>query len=253
MTGGDGAARSPIRVVVADDQELVRSGFAMILDAQPDLAVVGEAGDGDEAVEVARREAADVVLMDIRMPRVDGIAATRRLAGPDVADPVKVVILTTFDIDEYVFEALRAGASGFLLKDVRRDDLVHAVRVVAAGDALLAPSVTRRLVEDFARRPAAPGMASAATARELDRLTPREREVLELIGRGLNNTELGAALFVGEATVKTHVGRVLMKLGLRDRVQAVIFAYESGLVGSAAGSDAGPGGDVRDQTRGGPG
>jgi DNA-binding NarL/FixJ family response regulator len=231
VAGGDGVAQAPIRIVVADDQELVRSGFAMIIDAQPDLAVVGEAGDGDEAVAVARREAADVVLMDIRMPGVDGIAATRRLAGPDVADPVKVIILTTFDLDEYVFEALRAGASGFLLKDVRREDLVHAVRVVAAGDALLAPSVTRRLVEDFARRPSAPGTPSAATMRELDRLTPREREVLELIGRGLNNAEIGAALFVGEATVKTHVGRVLMKLGLRDRVQAVILAYEAGLVG----------------------
>jgi DNA-binding NarL/FixJ family response regulator len=234
--GGGATARPPIRVVVADDQELVRSGFGMIIDAQPDLAVVGEAGDGDEAVEVARREAADVVLMDIRMPRVDGIAATRRLAGPDVADPVKVVILTTFDLDEYVFEALRAGASGFLLKDVRRDDLIHAVRVVAAGDALLAPSVTRRLIEDFARRPAASGTPSATTARELDRLTPREREVLELIGRGLNNAEIGAALYVGEATVKTHVGRVLMKLALRDRVQAVILAYEAGLVGGVAGA-----------------
>jgi DNA-binding NarL/FixJ family response regulator len=233
VSGGDTAAPSPIRVVIADDQELVRSGFGMIIDAQPDLTVVGEAGDGDEAVAVARREAADVVLMDIRMPRVDGLAATRRLAGPDVADPVKVLILTTFDIDEYVFEALRAGASGFLLKDVRRDDLVHAVRVVAAGDALLAPSVTRRLVEDFARRPATPGTTSSATARELDRLTPREREVLELIGGGLNNAEIGAALFVGEATVKTHVGRVLMKLGLRDRVQAVILAYEAGLVGGS--------------------
>jgi DNA-binding NarL/FixJ family response regulator len=202
----------------------------MILDAQPDMVVVGEAADGDEAVTAARRERADVVLMDVRMPRVDGIEATRRLAGPDVADPVKVVILTTFDLDEYVFAALRAGASGFLLKDVRREDLVHAVRVVAAGEALLAPSVTRRLIEDFARRPAASGGAERAG---LDRLTPREREVLELIGRGHNNAEIGEALIVGEATVKTHVGRVLMKLDLRDRVQAVIYAYEAGLVGSA--------------------
>jgi DNA-binding NarL/FixJ family response regulator len=231
--GGSGA---PVRVVVADDQELVRSGFAMIVDAQPDLVVVGEAADGDEAVAVARRERADVVLMDVRMPGVDGIEATRRLAGPEVADPVKVVILTTFDLDEYVFEALRAGASGFLLKDVRRDDLVQAVRVVAAGEALLAPSVTRRLVEDFARRPTpAAGGAGAAAASELGRLTPRERQVLELIGRGFNNGEIGAELYVGEATVKTHVGRVLMKLGLRDRVQAVIFAYESGLVGQTPG------------------
>jgi DNA-binding NarL/FixJ family response regulator len=217
-----------VRVVVADDQELVRSGFAMIVDSQPDLVVVGEAADGDEAVAVARRELADVVLMDVRMPRVDGIEATRRLAGPDVAHPLKVIILTTFDLDEYVFEALRAGASGFLLKDVRRDDLVQAVRVVAAGEALLAPAVTRRLIEDFARRPAA---SSPRVATELDRLTPREREVLELIGRGRNNAEIGAELYVGEATVKTHVGRVLMKLDLRDRVHAVIYAYEAGLVG----------------------
>jgi DNA-binding NarL/FixJ family response regulator len=215
-----------VRVVVADDQELVRSGFAMIVGAQPDLVVVGEAADGAEAVTVARRERADVVLMDVRMPRVDGIEATRRLAGPDVADPVKVVILTTFDLDEYVYAALRAGASGFLLKDVRREDLVHAIRVVAAGEALLAPSVTRRLIADFAARPA----ADAGRPAELDRLTPREHEVLELIGLGRNNAEIGAALVVGEATVKTHVGRVLMKLGLRDRVQAVIYAYEAGLV-----------------------
>ncbi len=218
-----------VRVVVADDQELVRSGFVMIVDAQPDLVVVGEAADGEEAVTLARREHADVVLMDVRMPRVDGIEATRRLAGADVAHPVKVVILTTFDLDEYVFEALRAGASGFLLKDVRREDLVHAVRVVAAGEALLAPAVTRRLIEDFARRPTASGRPAAGA--ELDRLTPREREVLELIGRGRNNAEIGAELYVGEATVKTHVGRVLMKLDLRDRVQAVIYAYEAGLVG----------------------
>ena len=215
-----------VRVVVADDQELVRSGFAMIVGAQPDLVVVGEAADGAEAVTVARRERADVVLMDVRMPRVDGIEATRRLAGPDVADPVKVVILTTFDLDEYVYAALRAGASGFLLKDVRREDLVHAIRVVAAGEALLAPSVTRRLIADFAARPA----ADAGRPADLDRLTPREHEVLELIGLGRNNAEIGAALVVGEATVKTHVGRVLMKLGLRDRVQAVIYAYEAGLV-----------------------
>ena len=221
-----------VRVVVADDQELVRSGFAMIVDAQPDLEVVGEAADGEDAVAVARRERADVVLMDVRMPRMDGIEATLRLAGPDVHEPIRVVILTTFDLDEYVFDALRAGASGFLLKDVRREDLVHAVRVVAVGDALLAPAVTRRLIEDFARRPAAPSPGGAGAA-GLDRLTAREREVLELIGRGRNNAEIGAELFVGEATVKTHVGRVLMKLALRDRVHAVIYAYEAGLVGGA--------------------
>jgi DNA-binding NarL/FixJ family response regulator len=216
-----------VRVVVADDQELVRSGFAMIVDAQPDLEVVGEAPDGEEAVRVARRERADVVLMDIRMPGLDGIEATRRLAGEGVADPVKVVILTTFDLDEYVFAALRAGASGFLLKDLRRDDLVHAVRVVAAGDALLAPSVTRRLVADYARRPV------AGAAGPVPHLTPREQEVLVLIGQGANNAEIAERLIVGEATVKTHVGRVLMKLNLRDRVQAVIYAYEAGLVGGA--------------------
>jgi DNA-binding NarL/FixJ family response regulator len=227
---------TPIRVVVADDQELVRSGFAMIVDAQDDLEVVGEAADGGEAVDVARRQRADVVLMDVRMPRVDGIEGTRRLAGPEVTDPVKVIILTTFDLDEYVFEALRAGASGFLLKDVRRDDLVHAVRVVAAGDALLAPSITRRLISDFARRPAGAPPAGAAN-RDLDRLTPREHEVLELIGRGHNNAEIRAELVVSEATVKTHVGRVLMKLGLRDRVQAVIYAYEAGLVGQTGGGE----------------
>jgi DNA-binding NarL/FixJ family response regulator len=225
----DVAAAPAIRVVVADDQELVRSGFTMILDAQPDISVVAEAADGREAVDVARRARPDVVLMDIRMPRLDGIEATRELAGPDVADPVKVLILTTFDLDEYVFRALRAGASGFLLKDLRRDDLLHAVRVVAAGEALLAPSVTRRLIEDFARRP------EAVTPIRIDVLTPREQEVLELIGRGLNNQEIGQTLYVGEATVKTHVGRVLMKLGLRDRVQAVIYAYEVGLVGPTSG------------------
>jgi DNA-binding NarL/FixJ family response regulator len=226
-----------LRVVVADDQELVRSGFAMIVDAQPDMEVVGEAADGVEAVEVAGRVRPDVVLMDVRMPRLDGIEATRRLledgatrSGP----PVRVVILTTFDLDEYVFQALRAGASGFLLKDLRREDLLHAVRVVAAGDALLAPSITRRLIEDFARRPG----PSAAASPRLDQLTPREQEVLVLIGQGLNNREIGETLFVGEATVKTHIGRVLMKLQLRDRVQAVIYAYEVGLVGPTTG---GPG------------
>jgi DNA-binding NarL/FixJ family response regulator len=213
-----------IRVVVADDQELVRSGFAMIVDAQDDMEVVGEATDGEQAIEIARRERPDVVLMDVRMPRLDGIGATDAIARLGDGAP-RVIILTTFDLDEYVFAALRAGASGFLLKDGRREDLLHAIRVVAAGDALLTPSVTRRLIEDYARRPQ-PGSGA-----RVDVLTPREQEVLQLIGLGHNNAEIGAALVVGEATVKTHVGRVLMKLGLRDRVQAVIYAYEAGLVG----------------------
>jgi DNA-binding NarL/FixJ family response regulator len=226
-----------IRVVVVDDQELVRSGFAMIVDAQADMEVVGEAADGAEALEMARRTRPDVVLMDIRMPRLDGIEATKALLSPAIDPPdgeplsTKVVILTTFDLDEYVFEALRAGASGFLLKDLRREDLLHAIRVVAAGEALLAPTITRRLIEDFVRRPAPGGTGAGGTAPRIDRLTPREQEVLQLIGQGLNNTEIGETLFVGEATVKTHVGRVLMKLDLRDRVQAVIYAYEIGLVG----------------------
>jgi DNA-binding NarL/FixJ family response regulator len=227
-----------LRVVVADDQELVRSGFAMIVDAQPDMEVVGEAADGVEAVEVAGRVRPDVVLMDVRMPRLDGIEATRRLLENGAArsgPPVRVVILTTFDLDEYVFQALRAGASGFLLKDLRREDLLHAVRVVAAGDALLAPSITRRLIEDFARRPGRGAAGAGAGVPRLDQLTPREQEVLVLIGRGLNNREIGETLFVGEATVKTHIGRVLMKLQLRDRVQAVIYAYEVGLVGPTTG------------------
>ncbi len=221
-----------IRVVVVDDQELVRSGLAMILDAQDGIAVVGEADDGDTAVEVVQRLRPDVVLMDIRMPRLDGIEATRRLAGPGVPDPVKVVILTTFDLDEYVFAALQAGASGFLLKDLRREDLVHAIEVVAAGDALLAPSITKRLIEDFAARG-----APAATV-DVSVLTPREQEVLALIGNGANNTEIGETLFVSEATVKTHVGRILMKLALRDRVHAVIYAYEAGIVGRTTGGHA---------------
>jgi DNA-binding NarL/FixJ family response regulator len=244
---------STVRVVVADDQELVRSGFAMIVDAQPDLAVVGEAADGEEAVAVARDMRADVVLMDVRMPRLDGIEATRRLAGPDVAEPVKVVILTTFDLDEYVFAALKAGASGFLLKDLRRDDLVHAIRVVAGGEALLAPSVTRRLIEDYARRPGSSAGPASTAAAGLDRLTPREQEVLQLIGEGANNAEIGAALIVGEATVKTHVGRVLMKLGLRDRVQAVIYAYEAGLVAPGGPGPGAGGPGAAGPTRGGRG
>ncbi|HEX2275286.1 MAG TPA: response regulator transcription factor [Acidimicrobiales bacterium] len=215
-----------IRVLVADDQALVRAGFRMILDAQPDISVLGEAGTGREAVELARRVEPDVTLMDIRMPDMDGLEATRRLAGPGVDTPLRVLVLTTFDLDEYVYDALQAGASGFLLKDVGRDELVHAVRVVAAGDALLAPSVTRRLIAEFARqRPPAP-----ASPAELESLTSRERDVLELVARGLSNAEIAEALVVGEATVKSHVAHILMKLHLRDRIQAVILAYKVGLV-----------------------
>jgi len=212
-----------IRVVVADDQELVRSGFAMILDAQPDIEVVAEAGDGRQAVDAVREHAPDVLLLDIRMPRMDGIEAARIVCAETAT---RVVMLTTFDQDDYVYDALSAGASGFLLKDVRRDDLVHAVRVVAAGESLLAPTVTRRLIDDVVRRRVRPGPAAA----RLDVLTDRERETLLLLGRGLSNAEIAASLTVSEHTVKTHVSNVLSKLHLRDRVQAVIVAYESGLI-----------------------
>ena len=218
---------TPIRVLVADDQELVRTGFRMILQTEDDIEVVGQAADGVEAVELTRRHVPDVVLMDVRMPNLDGIEATGRLVGPQAAPAVacRVLMLTTFDMDEYVYAALRNGASGFLLKDTPAEDLVRAIRIVAAGEALLAPSVTRRLIEDLSRT-AAPLTAPAA----LDTLTDREREVLGLVARGLSNGEIAAELVLGETTVKTHVGRVLMKLGLRDRVQAVVLAYESGLV-----------------------
>ncbi|WP_327433469.1 MULTISPECIES: response regulator transcription factor [unclassified Streptomyces] len=215
-----------IRVVVADDQELVRSGFSMILEAQQDIEVVAEAGDGLEAVAAVRRHTPDVLLLDIRMPHMDGLEAARLVCAESGC---KVVMLTTFDLDEYVYEALYAGASGFLLKDVRRDDLVHAVRVVAAGDSLLAPSVTRRLVADMIRRRRAEAAPEPAPAR-LAALTAREEETLRLLARGLSNAEIATTLFVSEHTVKTHVSNVLSKLGLRDRVQAVICAYETGLV-----------------------
>jgi DNA-binding NarL/FixJ family response regulator len=215
-----------IRVLVVDDQGLVRAGFRMILEAQPDVQVVAEAADGVEAVERARRLEPDVVLMDVRMPRMDGLEATRRIAGPGTDGASKVLILTTFDLDEYVYEALRAGASGFLLKDVHREDLVAAVRVVAGGEALLAPSITKRLIGEFARRPEPVAAAPAA----LDALTAREREVLALICRGHSNAEIAAELVIGEQTVKTHVGNVLAKLGLRDRIHAVILGYESGMI-----------------------
>ncbi|MFC9910222.1 response regulator [Streptomyces sp. NPDC127197] len=215
-----------IRVVVADDQELVRSGFSMILEAQPDIEVVAEAGDGAEAVDAVRRHTPDVLLLDIRMPVMDGLEAARQVC---TQSGCKVVMLTTFDLDEYVYEALCAGASGFLLKDVRRDDLVHAVRVVAAGDSLLAPAVTRRLVADIVRRRREEA-AAEVTPQQLDLLTAREVETLRMLARGLSNAEIATTLFVSEHTVKTHVSNVLSKLGLRDRVQAVICAYETGLV-----------------------
>ena len=214
-------------VLLVDDQPLLRTGFRMILSAESDLRVVGEAGDGASAVELARRLRPDVVLMDIRMPGMDGIQATRALAGPGVEEPVKVLILTTFGLDEYVVESLRAGASGFLLKDAPPEDLVEAIRIVAAGEALLAPSVTRRLLARVASRLPP---ANEDTIPALSQLTERELEVLKLMARGLSNAEIAEKLVVSETTVKTHVSRVLAKLDLRDRVQAVILAYETGLV-----------------------
>ena len=216
-----------IRVLIADDQALVRIGFRKILESEPDLEVVGEAGDGGEAAERARLLRPDIVLMDIQMPGVDGLEATRRLVGNGIA---RVLILTTFDINEYVYEALRAGASGFLLKDTDADQLINAIRVVARGEALLAPSITRRLIEQFAKRP-----PPSTRPEALAELTPRELEILQLLARGLANAEIAQELILGEATVKTHVARVLHKLGLRDRVQAVVTAYETGLVQPGAG------------------
>ena len=213
-----------IRTVVVDDQALVRAGFGMILDSEADIEVVAEGVNGRDGVELCRLHRPDVVLMDIRMPELDGIEATRIIAA-DASVPTKVLILTTFDLDEYVYDAIRAGASGFLLKDTPPDDLIAAVRVLAAGDALLAPSVTRRLIEEFA----ASGNGYQHVS-GLDDLTERELDVLRLMARGLSNQEIAARLFLGETTVKTHVSRVLTKLGLRDRVQAVVAAYESGLV-----------------------
>jgi DNA-binding NarL/FixJ family response regulator len=215
-----------LRVLVVDDQAMVRQGFAALLAAQDGIEVVGQAEDGERAVALTRTSDPDVVLMDVRMPVLDGIEATRRIMALPGDRKPKVLVLTTFDLDDYVFEALRAGASGFLLKDARADELVQAVRVVAAGDGLLGPSVTRRLIEEFARRPAS---TSTRPAR-LNALTPRETEVLVLIAAGLSNTEIAARLVLAEQTVKTHVGRVLGKLDLRDRAQAVMLAYESGLV-----------------------
>jgi DNA-binding NarL/FixJ family response regulator len=215
-----------IRVLVVDDQPLIRAGFHKMVEARPDLEVVGEAADGAEAVAQARRLGPDVVLMDVRMPTMDGLEATRQLAGPGVANPTKVLILTTFDLDEYVYEALRAGASGFLLKDAPPEELAAAIRVIAAGEALLAPSVTRRLIQRFAEQPA----PRAVDAKALERLTDRETEVLRLLARGLSNAQIAAELVVSETTVKSHVAHLLMKLGLHDRVQAVVLAYETGFV-----------------------
>jgi DNA-binding NarL/FixJ family response regulator len=213
-----------IRVLVVDDQEMVREGFSALLDAQPDIEVVGSAGDGIAAVSAVRRLLPDVVLMDIRMPEMDGLAATRLVVADD--HPVKVLVLTTFDLDDYVYEALRVGASGFLLKHAPASELLAAVRVVARGDALLAPSITKRLIEDFVK--AQP--ANVVRPKELTALTERETEILRLVAQGMSNVEIACHLVLAEQTVKTHVSRVLMKLGLRDRAQAVIAAYESGLV-----------------------
>lgn len=230
-TPGDG----PIRLFLVDDQELVRAGFRMVLDAQSDMTVVGEAGDGAAALDAIGATRPDVVLMDIRMPRLDGVEATRRLQQRD--DPARVLVLTTFDLDEYVYAALKAGASGFLLKDAGPAELLLAIRAVHAGDAAMAPSTTRRMLERFVpdlpdagEESTAAAQRRAATAR-LAPLTDREHEVLEAVGRGLTNSEIAAELFLAEATVKTHIGRVLHKLGLRDRVHMVITAYETGLVG----------------------
>lgn len=214
-----------IRVMLVDDQAMVRAGFRMIVESEPDITVVGEAADGREAVELARRCDPHVVLMDVRMPHMDGIEATALITA--AATPPRVLILTTFDLDDYVYAALRAGASGFMLKDAPAEQLIEAVRVVARGDALLAPSVTRLLIEEVARRPA---VDPSATLAGFDDLTERELDVMRLVAKGMSNAEIAEALYLGEATVKTHVGRILAKLDLRDRVQVVVVAYESGLV-----------------------
>ena len=220
-----------VKVLIADDQALVRTGFRMILDAENDVEVTGEAADGLEAIAAAQSERPDVILMDVRMPNMNGIEATRRLVDKDDVDPIRVLILTTFDLDEYVYDALRAAASGFLLKDAPPEDLVQAVRVVARGEGLIAPSITKRLIEEIAQRPP----QHTAPPEALRSLTQRELEVLQLVARGLSNQEIAKELFVSETTVKTHVGRVLMKLGVRDRVQAVVLAYESGIVRPGVG------------------
>ncbi len=215
---------APISVLIADDQDLVREGLRMLLEAEPDITVAAEAGTGSEAISAARRHDPDVVLMDVRMPDMDGIEATAHLAR--VGSRAKILMLTTFDLDEYVYRAMRAGASGFLLKDASRSQLVSAVRTVSTGDALLAPSITRRLVEDFCRRPLPGGASNPGVAR----LSEREKDVVRLIAKGMSNGEIATRLYLSDATVKSHVARILAKLGLRDRVQVVVLAYETGLV-----------------------
>ena len=226
-----------IRILLVDDQALVRAGFRMILDAEPEMEVVGEAGDGREAIDQVRSLRPDVVLMDIRMPELDGLEASRRILADGVAgdEAPRILMLTTFDLDEYVYEALRAGASGFLLKDTPPEQLVAAIQVVAAGDALLSPSITRRVISEFVK---GTGPKPQAQFPRLQDLTARELEVLVLIARGLSNAEIAKALYVSETTVKTHVARILMKLGLRDRVQAVVLAYEAGVVTPGDNTDA---------------
>jgi DNA-binding NarL/FixJ family response regulator len=223
-----------IRVVLADDQELLRAGFRMILESHADVSVVGEAADGAEVIELLRGTRCDVVLMDVRMPRIDGIEATRVITT-ELPDPPSVLILTTFDLDEYVYAGLRAGASGFLLKDAPPPELLHAIRVVAAGDSIVAPAVTRRLIDHYLVTATTP---SPELTGQLDALTPRERDVVLEVAKGLSNAEIGTSLFLSEATVKTHIGHILTKLRLRDRVQVVVLAYELGLV--APGRSAGP-------------
>ncbi|WP_244190877.1 response regulator [Arthrobacter sedimenti] len=222
-----GTPGTPIRVLLADDQPLLRMGFRLILEGEPDLVIAGEASTGSEAVRLAAELSPDVVLMDVRMPQGDGIEATRHITAS--GSPVRIIILTTFDLDEYAFAGLQAGASAFLLKDVAPEDLVHAVRVVASGDAVVAPRVTQRLLETYVRS-LPPAHAATVPDRRLAGLTPREREVLEAIAEGLSNAELAARFFLSEATIKTHVRRILTKLDLRDRVQAVVYAYENGIV-----------------------
>ena len=216
---------APIRVLIADDQPMVRAGLRMILELEPDLDIVGEAADGNEAVAVAAATEPDVILMDVRMPNLDGLEATRRIVGSREDGP-RVLILTTFDLDVYVYEALASGASGFVLKDIEPEKLVDAIRVIANGEALLSPRVTKKLIEEFVRRP--PDVVRPSP-RELEQLTAREAEIMALVARGLSNAEIAAQAFVSEPTVKTHVARILMKLGLRDRVQVVVYAYEHGL------------------------